>query len=118
MSAGGPAGVRAAIFSDFWSQAVAYTEDPSRDITTTLSINETDHADWTFFSREFVSDGESGRYDIILRRPVNVDIGTAEYVRVWFAGDGERVSFVQSVVIQNDKDYIGRGHDRFDALED
>jgi hypothetical protein len=114
MSAGGEASVSARDFNLFWRFAFGFINgDLSNGTVVDLLINGEVSEGWAFYSHEFVDN-----YDIILRRPLDETIGTAEYVKVLFPDDGEGVRFVQSVVIQNDNNYIGTGNERFGALVD
>ncbi|NHX21898.1 hypothetical protein, partial [Escherichia coli] len=86
-------------------------DESGDELLVDLLIGDELSEDWLLFSHETASPR-----GIILRRPADPTIGTADYVKAIFPANGKGVHFVQKVITQNDNDYVGMGGERFGAL--
>jgi len=113
MSAGNTASVQLADPEAFNSMAND-VRGMEASYTTTVVVNGTIIQGWKLVDPE--PPFRRGQYRIVLRHPLNDEIGTAEYIGILLSDDGYEQTVCQYVLIQNDNDYLGSGPERFDVL--
>lgn len=70
------------------------------------------HEEWQVFNQNELSE----RYrEVVLRKSMG-EFGTAGYIMLLIDESGREFFVAQRMLIQNDKDYVGRGFDRFGTI--
>jgi hypothetical protein len=81
---------------------------------TTVTINGSEVDGWKVSHTGWAM--KDKLYNMYLRRPLDEELGTAEYVGVIVSMEGEIVKTYQYLLIQNDYDYANSGLERFDSI--